>query len=184
MVLSITGGVVSWPSSKIAFSSIETCYCPFVEGHARISSQSSSRHLLPAPSGFLLATEDCHVPESVPCSAAGIRPAQDSFDSRSGSQSLYRGLLPARTYARGLGLLRFVSASRKRFRSTLSDQANDASPDHRRREVARRSARATDEAGCYKCDGCGAQKLRTLGDGGAAKRDHRRLGEVPVTVRK
>src|SRR2546426_6356461 len=78
------------------------------------------------------------------------------------SQSLHGGLRAAGTHACGMGLFRFVRASRQVFRSTLPDQADHASTHYRRREVVGRTAGATNQAGCDRRDRGRAEGHRTL----------------------
>ena len=64
-----------------------------------------------------------------------------ALNSGGGPEDLHRRLLPARTHAGGLGLLRFVSAGGKGLRRTLADEVADAAPRDRRREGSGRSTR-------------------------------------------
>src|SRR5207245_1004578 len=69
-----------------------------------------------------------------------FRCRQSSFDFRSRSRGLYRGLCASRTNARGLGLFCLLSASSQRFCRAFSDQSDHAGPRDRRREGKRRFA--------------------------------------------
>lgn len=105
------------------------------------------------------------------------------WDSRSRSARVSRGVFPPRAHARLVGVFRFVDSGRQGFRADVAHKVDNAGAVGRWRQVARRSAGPTDETGRHQCDDRDREKLGPLDPRGAAKADHRRPPEFPVTFR-